>query len=393
MLPLKGIKVLDLTVVNGFCGMELADYGADVIKIERPGVGDGIRNYPPFKDGVSLYQICMDRGKKSVTLNLKSEKGKEIFKELVKTADVVIENMVGTMERLGLGYDVLSEINPKLVYGQLTGYGSTGPEKDYIAYDIVVQAKAGIMEITGFPAPQIPTRVGCYIGDHYSCTYLSCAITMALFYARATGIGQKVESSMFEALFSVTEDKIAILDLANEEPTRTGNAHSSINPYDIVRCKDGYVALGICTDDQFQKFCVEIGKEEWAKDPKYSTNEKRGQHYFGDLRDKIEEYLVANFTKNEVSDRCAKVKVPAAACNTIEEAIDQEQIKARDMIVTVPDKRIGGVQNVGKVIKFHDIEKHSGLNAAPLLGEHNEEIYGQYFTKEEMEELKCQGVI
>ena len=239
MLPLKGVRVLDLTAVNGFAAMELADYGAEVIKVERPGGGDAVRFYPPFKDGVSLYHAFMDRGKKSISLDLKSEEGKEILKELVKTADVLIENFkVGTMEKMGLGYDVLAEINPKLGYGALTSYGSTGPEKDYIAYDVAVQAKAGIMDITGF-ADAEPTKVGAYIGDHYSCTYLCSAIIMALFHARATGVGQKVETSMFEALLSIVEDKIAICDV-DGEAKRTGNAHPSINPYDVVRCKDGY---------------------------------------------------------------------------------------------------------------------------------------------------------
>lgn len=394
MLPLKGIRVLDLAVVNGFTGMDMADYGAEVIKVERPQGGDPIRDYPPMKNGISLYQAVMDRGKKSITLDLKSEKGKNIFKELVKTADVLIENLVGTMDKLGLGYDELSKINPKLVYGQLTGYGNTGPEKGYIAYDIAVQAKAGILDITGQPDPQPPMRVGAYIGDHYSCKYLTAAIEMALFYARKTGTGQKVSSSMFEALFSVTEDKLAIHDLGDKEPTRTGNAHPAINPYDIVRCKDGYMALGISTDDQWYNFCIEFDKKEWAEDPRYSTNGQRGLHYFGDLREKLENFLVENFSKDEITARCAKAKVPAAPCNTIEEAIHQEQIKARDMLIKVHDQRIGDVYTVGKIVKFHDKDnKHNGVNTAPLLGQHNDEIYGQLLSKEQIAELKAQGVI
>lgn len=393
MLPLQGIRVLDLAVVNGFTGMEMADYGAEVIKVERPKGGDPIRDYPPFKEGVSLYHAVMDRGKKSITIDLKTEKGKEVFKELVKTADVLIENLVGTMDKLGLGYEELSKINPKLVYAQLTGYGSTGPEKDYIAYDIAVQAKAGVLDITGFPHPSPPMRVGAYLADHYSCTYLSAAICMALFHARATGVGQKVESSMFEALFSVTEDKLAILDFCDEEPTRTGNAHPSVNPYDILRCKDGYVAFGISTDDQWQKFCIEFGKPEWATDPNYSTNERRGQHYHGDLREKLEGYLSANFGKDEITDRCAKIKVPASPCNTIEEAINQEQIKAREMLIEVDDQRIGKVTSVGKVIKFHDKDKNNGVSTAPLLGQDNDAVYGQFLSKKEIEELKKDHII
>lgn len=394
MLPLKGVRVLDLTAVNGFAAMELADYGAEVIKVERPGVGDSIREYPPYKEGVSLYHAFMDRGKKSITLDLKTEAGKKILKKLVKTADVLIENFkTGTMDKMGLGYEVLSQINPKLIYGALTSYGSTGPYKDYIAYDVAVQAKSGIMDITGFPAPQSPMKVGAYIGDHYSCTYLCSAVMMALYHARATGVGQYVETSMFEALFSITEDKMAICDFCGKNATRTGNAHPSINPYDVVRCKDGYAALGISTDDQWYKFCIEFGKEEWLKDPNYASNEQRGVHYFGDLRDKLEEFLVENYTKAEIDEKCSKIKVPAAGVNTIEEAINQEQIKVRDMIVPVMDQRIGRVDAVGKIIKFHDEDKGIDFASAPILGQNNDEIYKAVFSDDEINEFKSAGVI
>lgn len=392
MLPLKGVRVLDLTTINGFPAMELADYGAEVIKIEKPGTGDSVRDYPPFKDGISLYHAFMDRGKKSITLNLKSEEGQNVFKKLVKNADVVLENFkVGTMDKMGLSYEVLSEINPKLVYGALTSYGSTGPEKDRIAYDITVQAKSGIMDITGFPDKE-PTKVGAYIGDHYSSTYLCSAIIMALFYARATGVGQKVETSMMESLVSIIEDKLAILDCEGSA-SRTGNAHPSINPYDVVKCKDGYVALGISTDEQWYKFCEEFDKREWIENPNYATNAQRGLHYFGDLRDKLEEYLVNNFTKEEINEKCAKIKVPAAGCNTIEEAINQEQVKIRNMIVDVNDQRIGKFKAIGKIIKFHEGEEEKEFKTAPLLGENNEEIYREIMTKEEIEELREKNII
>ena len=392
MLPLSGVRVLDLTAVNGFAAMELADYGAEVIKVERPKGGDAVRSYPPFKKDVSLYHAFMDRGKKSITLDLKTEEGKEILKELVKKTDVLIENFrVGTMEKMGLGYDVLSKVNPKLIYGALTSYGSTGPEKDYIAYDVAVQAKSGIMDITGFKE-EAPTKVGAYIGDHYSCTYLCSAIGMALYHARATGIGQKVETSMFESLLSIVEDKIAICDCEGEA-TRTGNAHPSINPYDVVKCKDGYVALGISTDDQWSKFCNEFGKPEWAVDPRYSNNTQRGLHYFGELRDKLESYLMENFTKLEIDNKCASIKVPAAGCNTIEEAINQEQIKVRNMIVSIEDQRIGEIQGVGKIIKFHGEEKVEKFKSAPILGQNNEEIYGEILTNEKIMSLKDKKII
>lgn len=394
MKPLEGVKVLDLTVLNGFCTMELADYGAEVIKVERPGIGDPIRSWAPLKEGVSPYQAFLDRGKKSITLNLKSEEGKELFKELIKHVDVLVENFkVGKMDEMGLGYEVLEKINPKLVYAKLSGFGTTGPEKDYPAYDIIAQAKSGMMDITGF-SDQPPTLIGMPIGDQYACLYLSTAISMALFHVKRTGQGQKVETSMWEALFAVTEDKLTSYDIGGENPTRVGNAHPLINPYDILKCKDGHVALGVSTDRQWKSFCEEFGLDDWITNPKYCDNEARGKYYFGDLREKLEDHL-QNFTKAEVSDKCEKVGVPAAGCNTVTEAMNQEQLKVRDMIVEVNDQRIGPIKMVGKTVKFHqDNESDNVFASAPFLGEHNQEIYKFIgLTEEKLISLKENKII
>ena len=394
MRPLEGVRVLDLTTVLGFATMELADYGAEVIKVERPGSGDSVRTYPPLKEGVSLYQAFMDRGKKSITLNFRTDEGKEILKELVKDCDILIENFkVGTMEKLGLGYEELKKINPRLVYGQLTSYGSTGPDKDRIAYDITIQAKSGVMEITGDPDPGQPTKVGAYLGDHYSCTYLCAGVLLALYHARATGVGQKVETSMFEALFSAIEDRLVIYDYVDKNTTRSGNAHPSINPYDILECKDGYFALGVSTDAQWHKFCEEFGKPEWIEDPRYSTNEHRGEHYFGDLRNRLENEVTKNYTKAELADRCAKIKVPGAGANTIEESLNQEQLKVRNMLVDVEDQRIGKLMTVNKIVKFHDEYADNPTRTAPLLGQNNEEIYGPLLGEARMKQLAEAGII
>lgn len=392
MLPLKGVKVLDLTSVLGFATMELADYGADVLKVERPKVGDGVRSYPPFKEGVSLYQVFMDRGKKSISLNTRSEEGKAILKELVKDADVLVENFkVGTMEKLGLSYDVLKEINPKLVYAELTAYGSTGPCKDWIGFDITIQAKSGVMDITGMP-DGAPTRVGAYLGDHYSCTYLCSAIMMALYHARATGVGQKVEVSMFEALFSATEDRVAIYDFSNKNTTRSGNSHPAINPYDLLPCKDGYYGLGVSTDAQWIRFCEAFGVAEWGNDPKYCENKARGAHYFGDLRDKLVD-LMSNYTKAEMDERCCAARVPGAPCNSIEETMEMDQLKERQMLVDIEDERIGKLNTVGKIIKFHDSDPALPTKGAPALGQNNDEVYGSMFSKEKIEQLEQDDVI
>ena len=355
-------------------------------------MGDGVRTYPPFREGVSLYQVFMDRGKKSISLNTRTEEGKAILKELVKDADVLVENFkVGTMEKLGLGYDVLKEINPKLVYAKLSAYGSTGPCKDWIGFDITVQAKSGVMDITGMPDGE-PTKIGAYLGDHYSCTYLNSAIMMALYHARKTGLGQKVEVSMFEALVSVTEDRLAQYDFLDKNTTRTGNAHPAINPYDLLPCKDGYYGLGVSTDAQWAKFCTEFGVPQWIDDPKYCENKARGEHYFGDLREKLID-LMSNYTKAEMDEKCCGCRVPGAPCNSIEETMEMEQLKIRDMLVDIKDPRIGTLRAMGKVIKFHDADKALPTSAAPALGQNNEEVYGKLFSKEEMERLANEGTI
>lgn len=393
MLPLKGVRVLDLTTLNGFCPMEFADYGAEVIKVERPDGGDPVRVYPPFKDDIAIYHAFMDRGKKSITLDLKSDKGKEVFKKLVKNADVVLENFkVGTMEKMGLGYDVLSEINPKLVYGALTAFGSSGPLKDYVCYDTIAQARSGVMDITGFPEPNPPIRIGAFISDHYSSTFLSAAVMMALYHARATGVGQRVEASMVDTLFCATEDRVAIFDTGTSGFSRIGNAHPLMTPYDLFRCKDGYAAIAVSSDEQWQKFCDAFGKPEWAENPDYAGNAKRGEHYFGDLREKIED-LFSAYTKNEICDRLDQVKVPAAPVEAIEDAVNQDQVKARNMIVNVPNQVIGDISVPGKVIKFNDEAGEPEFVSSHLLGQDNDAIYGEVCSADEIAELKAEGVI
>ena len=392
MIPLQGTRVLDLTMTDGFCTMEMADYGAEVIKIEAPGKGDPVRSRPPLKNGASAHHAFRNRGKKSVTLDIATERGREIFKQLVATADVVVENfMPGTMESLGLGYETLSAINPALVYARLTAYGSSGPESDTPMSDIVAQAKSGVMHLTGFPE-NAPTRIGFAITEHFSATFLSIAINVALYHARATGEGQIVETSLIGSVISITEDKILTYGATGEDPMRTGNAHPLINPYDIIKCKDGYVAMGISSDDQWVKFCDAFGRPEWKDDPKYNSNQVRGLNYFGDLRDKIEG-LLAGFTMQEVTDTCDSVLIPGTMCATTAEAVQSPQLKARNMLVTVPDKELGDLVMAGRPVKFAD-QTEEPLRSAPLLGEHNAEIFGALdLGRDDQNRLRRDGVI
>lgn len=394
MKPLRGIKVLDLTTLNGFATMTLADYGAEVVKIERPGSGDPIRVWEPLKNGVSPYQAFLDRGKKSITLDITSEEGKEIFKELVKKFDVIVENFkYGKMEKLGLGYDVLEAINPKIILASMTGFGTKGPWRDYPAFDIIVQAKTGFMEFSGFPDDP-PTLIGFPISDQYTCLYLASAINAAYFHVLRTGEGQHVETSMWEGLFSVQEDKMMYTQL-DLPPKRLGNAHPDINPYDIIQCKDGYMTLGVSTDPQWAAFCKQFGKPEWAQDAKYQEMEARGRNYFNDLRPKLE-VLLKNFTMKELDEGCIAAKVPAAPCNSVIMAMNDPQIEIRKMVVEVEDKRLGKVKMVGKTGKFHqDNTQDNHFSSAPDLGENNSFYYKEVLnlSDQKITELKAKNII
>ena len=253
MEPLKGIKVLDLTINSSYCGMELADYGAEVIKVEEPSGGDPLRGLAPLKDGASPHHIYRDRGKMSITLDLQKPEGQDILRKLVKESDAIIENFVpGTLEKLGLGYEDLSKINPTIVYGRISAYGSTGKGAETPQSDLVAQAKCGVMHLTGFPENP-PTRIGFNISEHYAASFLASAICIAIYRAKKYGEGQMVEATLAGSAIAISEDKVITYGADNEDPMRTGNAHPLINPYDILKCKDGYVAMGISSDAQWTK--------------------------------------------------------------------------------------------------------------------------------------------
>ncbi|MEE0691716.1 MAG: CoA transferase, partial [Lachnospiraceae bacterium] len=335
--------------------------------------------------------IYRDRGKKSVTLDLNQPEGKEIFKKLAASADAILENFApGTMEALGLGYEDLSAVNPAIVYGRISAYGSAGPETDVPQNDLIAQAKSGVMHFTGFPENP-PTRIGFSISEHYAASFLSSAVCIAIFNAKQTGEGQLVETTLAGSAIAVSEDKVITYGATGEDPMRTGNAHPLINPYDILKCKNGFVAMGISSDAQWTKFCKAFNTPEWDIDEKYCSNLVRGYHYFGDLRIKIEE-LFANFTMQEIAKICDDNLIPGTMCSTTREALEEPQLYARNMIVTVDGTEMGSLQMPGKPVKFVG-ESEEPIKAAPRLGEDNAEILGSLIDNAQMESLKEKGVI
>lgn len=394
MRPLEGVKVIDFTQAHAgsLATMLLADFGAEVIKIERAGVGDLARYWAPIKDGNSGYYSFLNRGKKSISINAATAEGKEIIKKLVKDADVVCENFkYGSMDRMGLNYETLKEINPSIIYASLNGFGQSGPMKDSIGLDLQLQAMSGLMDRTGFPDGP-PTKVGAAMGDHLSGTYMALAINLALIHKKKTGEGQQIDISILDSLFSILEAAPITYSLRGSVPARVGNSYPSISPYDTFKANDGYVSIGISTDRQWFKFCEAMGMDDVAADERYMTNELRGDNYESGLKAAIEE-TTSKMSKFEIEKILRDARLACGAVRTVTESLDCEQIAARNMIVEVDDKALGKIKMGGIPIKM---SKTPGAiqHGAPLLGENTVEYLDEIgYSKEQIKELVDQKIV
>lgn len=371
--PLEGVVVLDLSRVLAapYTGMILADMGADVIKVERPGKGDDSRAYGPFKNGESVYYMSLNRGKRSITLNMKSEEGKQILKDLVKQADVLVENFRGgTMDKLGLGYDVLKEINPRLIYSACTGFGMTGPYKHDPAYDVIVQGMGGIMSITGQEGGE-PTKVGASIGDITAGIFSAVGIMIALYNREKTGKGQLVDVSMLDCQVAILENAIARYMNAGVSPKPIGNRHASITPFQSLKTKDGYVIVAVGNDTLWQKFCGLIERPDLAADPRFTTNPLRTENV-----KVLGEELNKTFQTKTMDEWLHILKeggVPVGPINDVERVIKDPAVIAREMIVTTHHPIAGDVEMAGVPIKLSGTP--GSVDApAPTLGQHTREI-------------------
>lgn len=391
---LDGIRVIDLTTAYSgpFCTMQLADHGAEVIKIEYPGTGEQSRTWGPFKNGKSGYYNFLNRNKQGMTLNLKHEEGKRILRELVKQADVLVENFkVGTMDKLGLGYEVLRELNPRLVYASISGFGLTGSYAARPCYDIVAQAMSGIMTITGFPGTP-PTKMGPSIGDNYSGTYLALGIMLALFYRERTGKGQQVDVSMLDTLFSVLENAVVSNTLTGETPGQIGNADPSIAPFDVFAAKDGYVAVGVGTSAQWVRLCEVMNREDLVNHELYNTNQKRVENYEPELKNIVSQW-VRRYTRQEVEKMLVAAGICVGPVLSVAEAVNHPQIKTREMVVDIDTPELGPISIPGVPIKL-DASPGKICKAAPALGEKNDAILsGLGYSSMEIEALKQAGTI
>jgi formyl-CoA transferase len=393
--PLDDVRVLDLTRVlaGPYCTMFLGDLGAEVVKIEQPGVGDDTRGWgPPFAGGESAYFLCVNRNKKSVTVDLKSKEGVALLRRLAERADVLIENFrPGTMARLGLGERELRAINPRLIYASLSGFGADGPMSDAPGYDLIVQAWGGLMSITGQPDGE-PTKVGVAIIDLVAGLMLGKSIAAALFAREKIGVGQRVDTSLLEAEVACLINVGSNYLLERKIPRRWGNAHASIVPYQTFKTADGYLVIGVASEGIWRRFCLAIGRAEWADDSRFEKNSNRVENR-SVLIGLLAEIFLGRSTE-EWLKLLNSAEVPCAPVQTVDQVFKAPQVLHREMLVEVEHPTAGTIPMAGIPVKFSATPASVRL-PPPLLGEHTEAVLASWLGmgSKEINELRKRGAI
>lgn len=397
---LENLTILDLTRVlaGPFCTMMLADMGAKVIKIEIPSGGDDTREYPPFRlnkngERESVYFANINRNKKGITLNLKSEEGKHLFRELVKKADIVVENYrPGVMDKLGLGYDELRKINPQIIYGSVSGFGNTGPYRLRPGYDILAQAMGGMMAITGVPGGP-PTRVGSAIGDILGGLHLAIGLLAAVNARNLTGQGQRVDISLMDSVIAATENTgIKYLE-SGKIPPRMGNRYAAVSPYDAFRVKNGTIIIAAGNQHLYEKLCTEIlHRPDMITDPRFTDMSGRLENQDA-IKEAIEDTLKDQTMEQAVSLLLSK-GIPAGPIYDIKQIMNDPQVKDREMFVEIEHPTLGEITVNGCAIKLGDTPA-SVRTPAPELGQDNDEVLKEYLgiTDEAIAAYREEGVL
>ncbi len=395
-LPLGDIRVLELgTLLAGpFSGRLLGDFGAEVIKIEPPDKPDPMRQWGKQKDGHGLWWPIQSRNKKSITLNLRERKGQEIFLELVKKADVVIENFrPGTMEKWNLSYERLREANRRIIMVRTSGFGQTGPYKHRAGFGSIGEAMGGLRYVTGFP-DRPPTRIGISIGDTLAAMFAVIGTLVALHERERSGEGQVVDTALYEAVFAVMESIVPDYLLAGYVRERMGNTLPGVAPSNIYKTKDGtYVVIGANADNVFRRLCEAMGREELSRDPRFSTHHARG--------DNMEELdrLIEEWTMTLTADECLAILeekgVPAGKIYSAKEIVEDPHYLAREMIVRVMHPVLGEFPMPGIVPKLSRTPGRIREPGAEVMGKHNEEVYGQLlgYGPDVLAQLKQENII
>jgi CoA:oxalate CoA-transferase len=392
---LEGVRVLDFTqYLSGPHGTSvLSELGAEVIKIEMPGKGEPERQAMPKTPKREAYQfLSYNRGKKSITLNLKNPKGMEIAKKLVAKVDVLVENFApGVLERLGLGYEEARKINPRIIYASISGFGQTGPRRNDASYDVVAQAMGGLMSVTGYPDSE-PLKAGISLGDYMGGYNGVIAILAALYYRMISGEGQAIDISMQDGIWAmVFPDRADYFD-THVVPKRIGNKLSSSAPFGAYHAKDGYVIICTITDPQWQKVLQAMGREDLDGDPRYVTRENRTKN-MAEV-DGVVQAWCKEKTVEEVMAAMKKFQVPCSPLPTFDQVASDPHLLSREMIVEVEQPVSGKVKLTGSVYKMSKTPGNRKMRV-PEVGEHNKEIYGGFLgiDDQEMKKLKEEGII
>ncbi len=393
-LVLDGVRVIDLSrvIAGPWCGALLADLGADVIKVEDTGSGDESRTWPPYKDGEAAAYLLFNRNKRGMTLDLKAPEGAEIVKTLAGTADVLVENFrTGTMESFGLGYGVLAEINPRLIYCSVSAFGRTGPRKDSPGYEALLQAFSGIMSITGEPdGPPVRSAVSFLdLTTGILCTLGVCA---AILQRERTGLGQRVDGSLLETAVSLLAYHAEGYLLAGVVPKPLGSAHPSLSPYRNFRCKDGqWIFIAAANDRFWQKFARALGQDSLASDPRFAVNQQRVANR-RELEAMLEE-IIGTHDREPLLKLLEEADVPATPVNTVDQVMNDPQTVERGIVQRAMHPRLGEIPVIGTPLKFSRMTP-GVRQAAPLRGEHTDRILAECgFSQARIDELRRKKVV
>lgn len=374
---LSNFKILDLSRVlaGPYCTMILGDLGAEVIKVEAPGGSDDTRKWgPPFQKGVSAYYLSANRNKKSITVDLKTEEGITVIKKLVKESDVIINNFkTGTMERLGLGFETVSNLNPGIVFCSITGFGETGPNKAMPGYDFIVQAMSGLMSITG-DKHSGPQKVGVAITDVLTGLYACIGIQAALLERNFSGKGQKLDISLYDSAVSSLVNIGSNYLLSGKIPEALGNHHANIVPYQTFKTIDGEIVIAVGNDNQYKALCTVLGKPELSTDVRFLTNPDRVQHR-EQLVPLLEEVFATKPT-NYWQKRCNENNIPCGPIQNLEEVTKDPQLLAREMFISTEHPTAGHIKMIGSPLKLSRTPV-TYRHHPPNVGEHNEEFMNQ----------------
>ena len=390
--PLAGIKILDLTehMAGPYCTMVLADMGAEVIKLERPGKGENVRNWGDPDEDLNPFFRYINRNKKGITLNYKEPEGRDLFLKLVAEVDILVENYRPTvMPRAGLGWEDLSKINPRLIYAQLSGFGYDGPYQARGGFDLIAQGAGGLMHVTGEPDGP-PTSVGVPICDLGTGMWASQGILAALYERERTGKGRLIECSLFETAIAFSSWTSAGWLADGKEPTRQGSRHRQNAPYQRFETGDGFMMIGASSQSLWERMAAAMGHSEWIDDPRFKISKTRVENRPA-LEAAMEEVLKTNTTAHWV-DLLNEAGIPCGPVNTYETLFNDPQLKAREMVVQAHDDALGDVPHIRTPIKMG--ASIAVRRVAPRLGEHNAEVFGSVgASAEDLAKLKDKGVI